>query len=74
LQEAYEKNCDTLLTSDIKYHQFLEAAELGINLIDADHFYTENPIIPVLCDKIRCSFPELDVFISQTHSAVIEFA
>lgn len=74
LQEAYEKNCDTLLTSDIKYHQFLEAAELGINLIDADHFYTENPIMCVLCDKIRCSFPELDVFISQTHSAVIEFA
>ncbi len=30
--------CDTFVTSDLTYHQFLDAAPKGINLIDAGHF------------------------------------
>jgi len=74
MNEAFEKGCDTYLTADIKYHQFLDAAELGLNLIDGDHFYTENPVMPVVCEKLRDAFPELDVFVSERHHAVIEFA
>jgi putative NIF3 family GTP cyclohydrolase 1 type 2 len=32
---------DTLLTGDIKYHEAMEAKELGINLIDIGHFESE---------------------------------
>lgn len=39
---------DTLLTGEAKYHHFLEAAQRGINLIDAGHFSTENRILPQL--------------------------
>ncbi len=74
LREAFDKGCDTLVTADVKYHQFLEAAEIGLNLIDADHFYTENPIIHELCSRIKIRFPEINAFVSEAHSAIIDFA
>lgn len=73
LYDAFEKGCDTLVTADIKYHQFLDAARLGINLIDADHFCTENPVVPVLADKLRAAFPDILFLISSRHHAVISF-
>ena len=36
--------CDTLVTADLKYHEFADAPYFGINLIDAGHFQTENPV------------------------------
>jgi dinuclear metal center YbgI/SA1388 family protein len=73
LLDAARKDCDTYVTSDVKYHVFLEAAELGINLIDADHFCTENPVIPVLAERLREAFPELELRISRVHSQTARF-
>lgn len=70
---AVEKGCDTYVTADIKYHQFLEAKELGINLIDGDHFCTENPVIPSLCEKLRHEFPDVCFAVSARHGQVISF-
>lgn len=65
--------CDTYVTSDIKYNAFLDAKELCINLIDADHFCTENVIVPVLHEKLCASFPECEVKISETHGQTAQF-
>lgn len=73
IHDAIAKGCDTYVTADIKYHQFLEAKELGLNLIDADHFCTEAPVMPVMAEKLRAAFPELDVRVSSVHSQVISF-
>lgn len=73
MYDAIEKGCDTYVTADVKYHQFLEAKELGLNLIDADHFCTENPVMPVLAEKLRVAFPALDVHLSAVHSQVVSF-
>ena len=73
LYEAVEKGCDTYVTADVKYHQFLDAVRLGINLIDADHFSTENPIIPVLADKLRQAFPDVFFKVSACHQTCISF-
>lgn len=70
---AIEKGCDTYVTADIKYHQFLEAKELGLNLIDADHFCTENPVMTMLSEKLKAAFPALDVRLSAVHSQVVSF-
>lgn len=74
LDIAFEKGCDTYLTSDIKYHQFLRAAELKLNLIDADHFCTENPIIPVLHKTLSDKFSTIEFYISQRHKQIVFFA
>ena len=65
--------CDTFITADVKYNQFCDAAELGLNLIDAGHFQTENPVCRVLADKIQTAFPELTVLQSKSHKDPMKF-
>ena len=74
LDRAATLGCDTYVTSDIKYHQFQKALDLGINLIDADHFSTENPVIPALLDLLRAGHPDAAFTISTEHRAIIRFA
>jgi dinuclear metal center YbgI/SA1388 family protein len=73
LGHAAARGCDTFLTADIKYDVFLEAKELGVNLIDGDHFCTENVVTPVLAERLRPSFPDIDVFVSKSHRQTAEF-
>ena len=68
-----KQECDTFITADIKYDMFLEAKELGINLIDGGHFCTENVIIPPLADKLREAFPDVAVTVSKRHGRTTEF-
>jgi len=70
---AVSAGCDTYVTADIKYDQFLEAKHLGLNLIDADHFSTENVVVPVIKDWIQATFPDVDVFVSAVHSQTAQF-
>ena len=68
LDLAAQKGCDTFVTADVKYDRFLAAKELSVNLIDADHFCTENVIIPILCEKLRAQFPALTFAVSRVHA------
>ena len=65
--------CDTFVTADVKYNQFLDAAELGLNLIDAGHFPTEDVVCPVLAEALRGRFPELEVVKSRQHREIIQY-
>ena len=67
MHEALAAGCDTLVTSDVKYNQFRTAFELGLNLIDAGHFHTENPVVAVLAEKLRAAFPDVEVKICESH-------
>jgi dinuclear metal center YbgI/SA1388 family protein len=68
LEDAVLAGCDTFVTADVKHDVFLRASELGINLIDAGHFHTENVVIPVLKNVLDQAFPGLNVRIS-AHTA-----
>ncbi len=69
---AAASGCDTLVTADVKYHQFQEARTRGLNLIDAGHFETENPICARLRDSLAARFPEIETILSR-HSDLIRF-
>ncbi len=71
--EALDAGCDTFVTADVKYNQFWDAKELGLNLIDAGHFQTENPVVAVLAEKIAARFPEVEVRISKAHNDCMRF-
>ncbi len=73
MQEAVDAGCDTLVTADAKYNDFWDAHDLGLNLIDAGHFYTENPVVPYLAAQISGAFPDVDVKISKTHRDCMKF-
>ena len=73
MHEVLAAGCDTFVTSDIKYNQFRTAFELGLNLIDAGHFHTENPTMPILAEKLQQAFPEVTVVFSAKHTDCMNF-
>lgn len=73
MREVLSAGCDTFVTADIKYNQFWDAKDLGLNLIDAGHFHTENPVVTVLAEKIAAAFPEIEVKISETHTDCMKY-
>lgn len=73
IMDAVKAGCDTFVTSDVKYNQFWDAYDLGLNLIDAGHFHTENPVTACLAEKIAAAFPDVEVKISETHSDCVKF-
>ena len=74
LELANAAGCDTFVTADVKYDRFLTAKELGINLIDADHFCTENVVVPKLAQAISKRFPQLTVTIANLNQTVSFYA
>lgn len=73
LYAAILAGCDTFVTSDIKYNDFWDACEQGLNLIDAGHFHTENPMVAMLAEKLQAAFPEIEVKISETHADCMKY-
>ena len=73
IMDAVKAGCDTFVTSDVKYNQFWDARDLGVNLIDAGHFHTENPVVAVLAEKIAAAFPDVEVKISEKHHDCMKF-
>lgn len=73
LADAIAAGCDTFVTADVKYDSFLDAKALGLNLIDAGHFPTEQVVCPVLRDWIAQRFPQLSVEVSKRHQEIFSY-
>lgn len=61
---AYRAGADAYVTSDIRHHEAQLAVELGINLIDAGHFETENIICEFMSDYLMECFSNLNIVTS----------
>ena len=73
LPEVIAAGCDTFITADVKYNQFWDAKAIGINLIDAGHFQTENPVCKPLAEKLQAAFPEIQVILAKNHTDCMKF-
>ena len=51
------KDCDVYLTGEAKYHEYQLAESLGLCMVTAGHFETENPAL----EKIRHLLEEMDL-------------
>lgn len=74
MERVLAADCDTFVTADVKYHQFLQAAELGLNLIDAGHFETEDPVCEVIARIVRANVPSVTVLRAKMHKDATQFA
>lgn len=70
---AADNGCDTFVTSDVKYNQFLDAKDIGLNLIDAGHFPTEDPVCEAVIQYLSERFPQLTIQKSISHREVIQY-
>ena len=74
LWEAAALGCDAFVTADLKYNHFLDAGALGLTVIDAGHFPTEDVVCPVVVRYLREKFPGVQVEKSAVHREVIQYA
>ncbi len=59
LYSAYNSGADVYLSGDLGHHHAQTASEIGLNMIDAGHFETENIICQYLYDVLNSEFPDL---------------
>ncbi len=70
MEDALAQGCDTFVTADLKYNQFLDAKALGLNLMDAGHFPTEHVVCAPLVRRLSEAFPDVEVCLAQDHREV----
>lgn len=73
IADVLQAGCDTLVTADLKYNHFEEAKYRGLNLIDAGHFETEDPVCAVLERILKEAFPRLPVLRAKKHRDETQF-
>lgn len=61
VKDALELGADTYISGRIGYNVMEEAAEMGINLIEAGHYFTEQPITEFLRDLLYSFDPTLSI-------------
>lgn len=59
LFDAASKGVDAFVSADTKHHELLAACQMGITLVDAGHFCTEDVVIQPLMKRLKAWFPEL---------------
>ncbi len=65
--------CDVFVTSDVKYHQAQQADKLGLNIIDAGHFETENPVIYKVARYLRGNIEDVEIITSLRNKSYIKY-
>jgi len=53
LSAAHYAGADVFLTGDVKYHEAQESLAQNLAIVDAGHFCTEYPVIPVIAEYLR---------------------
>lgn len=62
---AKANGADVLLTGEIKHHDILNANKLGIAIIDAGHFKTEDIVITPFTEKLKKEFSDIEFIRSE---------
>lgn len=73
MDAAVAKGADAFVIGDCSYDLMQRAQSIGLTLVDAGHFPTENPMTAVFVNRILAAFPQLTVQSSAKHADVIEF-
>jgi putative NIF3 family GTP cyclohydrolase 1 type 2 len=70
IPDALRAGADAYVTGDLKHHQALDAAAAGLVVIDAGHYGTEWPFVPVLGARLSEAGAHLggDVMVSETRT------
>ena len=60
LYEAAAAGADALVTGEVHHHEYLDAAALGITVIDATHYATEQVVLQPLAEYLKDAVPQVE--------------
>ena len=67
---AGSAKADAFVTGESKHHELLAAVELGLTMVDAGHFATENLAMQPLCDRLTKAFPQVSFLVADQQDPV----
>ncbi len=72
IENAIKMQADTILTGRASYNTTIDAKDIGINIVEAGHFYTENPVCKVIEKDVLtiCSSVKTEIFNSNSIKCV----
>lgn len=70
---AAQIGADVLVTGEIKHHEINAANELGVNIVDAGHFKSEDIVILPLINKLSDNFSDVIFTKSKAYSDNVKF-
>lgn len=70
---AKAKGADAFVIGDCSYDLMQRAQSIGLTLVDAGHFPTENPVAAVFAEQVGAAFPQVRTAVSARHADCIQF-
>lgn len=61
LKPALYAGADLYLTGTLSYNSMVDAADLGLQVMEAGHFFTEDPVLEVLADMVKAVCPDAQI-------------
>ena len=64
------KKCgaDTMVTGTVGYHDLEDAKEIGINLVEAGHYFTEVPVLDYLADMVKDADENIEIIFCDSNN------
>ncbi len=73
MDTAKKKGADAFVIGDSSYDLMQRAQSIGLTLVDAGHFPTENPVAAVFADHLAKCFLTVETMVSEVHRDCIQF-
>lgn len=73
MDAAKAKGADAFVIGDCSYDLMQRAQSIGLTLVDAGHFPTENPVATVFANHLGRCFPTIETMVSAVHRDCIQF-
>ena len=67
VRDAIAEGADTYISGRLSYNVMEEAAELGINLVEAGHFFTEQPVLEFFKDTLMMHAPQMYIEVASSN-------
>ncbi len=68
--DALKAGADAYVTGDISHHQMLEANDMGLTVIAAGHFETENPAMEAMMAFVKNKFTDIETILLKQSNPV----
>ena len=72
-EDVIEGGADVFICGEYKYHDFSDAYQKGMSIIEIGHFASENPSCSKLFDMVKDEFEDVEVVMSQACEDYIRF-
>lgn len=73
LYDAAARGCQAFVTGEAKHHELIDAKNMGVTLVVAGHYFTEDVVIEPLRERLQKAFPDVAFRKAEAFSCPAEY-